>query len=235
MKRPLIGVTLGDGGRRGFHALREDYVRSLEQAGALPVLLAPVRPEDAPALVARLDGLLLSGGADVDPALYGQRPRAKLGRVERRRDDFELALVREALRRDLPLLAICRGQQVLNVATGGTLLQDIPSELEGAGEHDAPGPRWQVSHDVRLLPHARLRSILGQETVAVNSFHHQAVDQPGEGVEVVGRSPADGVIEAIEVPSRRFVVAVQWHPESFWSRRVSFQALFDAHAEACRS
>jgi putative glutamine amidotransferase len=235
VKRPLIGVSLGDGGRPGRHSLREDYVRSLEQAGALPVLLPPVRPGDAPALVARLDGLLLSGGADVDPALYGQPPSAKLGRVERSRDEFELALVRESLARDLPLLAICRGQQVLNVATGGTLLQDIPSELEGAGEHDAPGPRWQVAHEVQLVPHTRLRSILGRDTVAVNSFHHQAVDRPGEGVQVVGRCPEDGVIEAVEIPSRRFVVAVQWHPESFWKRRASFQALFDAHAEACRS
>ncbi len=235
MKRPRIGVTLGDGGRRGRYALREEYVRSLEQAGALPVLLAPVPAEDASAMLSPLDGLLLSGGADVDPALYGQQRRPQLRRVERRRDDFELALVREALRRDLPLLAICRGQQVLNVATGGSLLQDIPSEVRGAGEHDATGRRWQVSHDVRLLPHSRLHRILGRDTVAVNSFHHQAVDRLGEGVEVTGRCPVDGVIEAVEIPSRRFAVAVQWHPESFWDRPDSFQALFDAHAEACRS
>ncbi len=234
MTRPLIGITLGDGDRPGLHALREDYIRSVEQAGAVPVVLAPVRPEQAALLLDRLDGVVLSGGADVDPALYGQAPHPKLGRVNRRRDDFELALVREALGRDLPLLAICRGQQVLNVATGGTLLQDIPSELEGASGHDAPGPRWELSHDVQLSPHSSLRAILGRDTVGVNSFHHQALDRLGDGLEVSGHCPGDGVVEAVEMPSRRFVVGVQWHPESLWNRQGSFQALFDAHAEACR-
>ena len=234
MTRPLVGITLGDG-RAGFHALREDYVRSVEQAGAAPVLLAPLAPAGVPALVDRLDGLVLSGGGDVDPSLYGRPPHPKLGRVNRRRDEFELALAREALARDLPLLAICRGLQVLNVATGGTLVQDIPSELEGASGHDAPGPRWKRSHDVELTPHACLRAILGRDTVAVNSFHHQAIDRLGAGLEVCGRCPGDGVIEAVEDRSRRFALAVQWHPESFWNRRESFQVLFDAQARACRS
>ena len=183
---------------------------------------------DAPLVLDRLDGVLLSGGPDVDPGLYARAPHPKLGRVNRRRDEFELALVREAVRRNLPLLAICRGQQVLNVATGGTLLQDIPSELRGAGEHDAPGPRWQVAHDVQLLPHTRLRSILGRDTVAVNSFHHQAIDELGEGLSVSGRCPEDGVIEAVELTSRRFVIGVQWHPESFWNRTPDFAPLFEA-------
>lgn len=234
MTRPLVGITLGDGGRRGALALREEYAHSVEQAGAVPVLLAPVDAAHAPALLQRLDGLLLSGGGDLDPALYGRAAHARLGRVDPSRDLFELALAREALARDLPLLAICRGQQVLNVATGGTLLQDIPSELGGAGGHDAPGPRWQRSHDVVLEPHSRLRTILGRDTVAVNSFHHQAIERLGDGLQVAGRCPADGVIEAVEAASRRFVLAVQWHPESFCGRPDSFQPLFDAHARACR-
>jgi putative glutamine amidotransferase len=126
--RPVVGITLGDGDRPGYHGMREDYARSVELSGAIPVVLPSQRPEDAAALLDRLDGLLLSGGIDVDPALYGRPRHPKLGRVDRRRDDFELALTREALARDLPILAICRGHQVLNVATGGTLLQDIPSE-----------------------------------------------------------------------------------------------------------
>lgn len=234
MRQPLVGITVG-GGRAGFHAVREDYVRSLEQAGAVPVLLAPLAPAGAPALLDRLDALLLSGGGDLDPALYGRPPHPKLGRVDRRRDEFELALAREALARDLPLLAICRGLQVLNVATGGSLLQDIPSELEGASRHDAAGPRWKRSHDVELSPHACLRTILGRDTVAVNSFHHQAIDRLGEGLAVAARCPADGVIEAVEERSRRFALAVQWHPESFWNRRDSFQVLFDSLARSCRS
>jgi putative glutamine amidotransferase len=233
--RPVIGVTLGDGDRPGFHSMRLDYLRSIEQARAVPVVLPPVAPEDAAALLDRLDGILLSGGGDVDPVLYGQAPHAKLGKVNRRRDDFELALAREALRRDLPILAICRGHQVLNVATGGTLVQDIASQIEGAMEHGASGPRWRWAHAVEWTGPSLLREILGDGTLSVNSFHHQAVDRLGEGLVVTARCPEDGVVEALEMPKRRFVVAVQWHPESFWDRPRSFQALFDALAEACRA
>ena len=232
--RPVVGVTLGDGDEPGVHAMREDYIRSVEQSGAVPVVLPPVAPGDAPALLDRLDGILLSGGVDVDPALYGQEPHPRLGRINRRRDEFEIALVREALRRDLPILAICRGHQVLNVATGGTLVQDVASLVEGEVEHDGPGPRWRRAHQVEVTSPSRLREILGQDAVSVNSIHHQAVDRIGEDLVVSARCPEDGVVEGLERPRSRFVVAVQWHPESFWSRPDSFQRLFDAHAEACR-
>jgi putative glutamine amidotransferase len=232
--RPVVGLTLGDADQKGFHRMREDYVRSVERAGAVPLILPPVDPGDVGALLGRLDGVLLSGGADVDPALYGQAPHPKLGRVDRRRDDFEIALVREALRRDSPVLAICRGQQVLNVATGGTLVQDIPSTIEGAVGHDGTGPRFRRTHRVAVVSGTRLREILGQDVASVNSFHHQSVDAVGEGLVVSARCPEDGVVEGLEMPSRAFVLAVQWHPESFCGRPGSFQPLFDAHAEACR-
>ena len=232
--RPVVGVTLGDGDEPGVHAMREDYIRSVEQSGAVPVVLPPVSLGDVPALLDRLDGVLLSGGVDVDPVLYGQAPHPKLGRVNRRRDDFELVLTREALRRDVPILAICRGHQVLNVAAGGTLVQDIPSLVEGAVEHDGPGPRWRHAHRVEVTAPSRLREILGQDAVAVNSIHHQGVDRVGLDLVVSARCPEDRVVEGLEMPGRRFVVAVQWHPESFWNRPDSFQSLFDAHAEACR-
>ncbi len=233
--RPVIGVTLGDGDEPGVHAVRQDYVRSVEQSGAVPVVLPPVSPEDVPALLDRLDGILLSGGVDVDPALYGQEPHPRLGRVNRRRDDFEIALVREALRRDVPILGICRGHQLLNVATGGTLVQDIASLVERHAEHDAKGPRWRRAHRVDVTAPSRLREILGEDALSVNSIHHQAVDRVGDGLVVSARCPEDGVVEGLERPASRFVVAVQWHPESFWNRADSFQRLFDAHAEACRS
>lgn len=232
--RPVVGITLGDGDEPGMHAMREDYVRSVEQAGAVPLVLPPVRPEDAGLVLDRLDGLVLSGGVDVDPVLYGQPAHPKLGRVNRRRDDFELALVREALERSVPVLGICRGQQVLNVARGGTLVQDIPSEWTGAMVHDARGRRWRRAHDVDVLPGTRLGALLRRDSVAVNSFHHQAVASVGDGLAVSARS-RDGIVEGIEMPGRRFVVAVQWHPESFWRLEDSFQVLFDAHAEACRA
>ena len=235
MTRPVVGITLGDGDRPGYHGMREDYARSVERSGAIPVVLPSQRPEDAAAVLDRLDGLLLSGGIDVDPALYGRVPHPKLGRVDRRRDDFELALTREALARDLPILAICRGHQVLNVATGGTLVQDIPSEWKGAVTHDAPGRRTRRSHAIDVVPASRLGAILGGGQLSVNSFHHQAIDELGEGLVLSARSPNDGLIEGVELPERTFVVGVQWHPESFWKEPRSFQGLFDAHTAACRA
>jgi putative glutamine amidotransferase len=166
--------------------------------------------------------------------LYGRPPHPKLGKVVRERDDFELALCREALRRDLPILAICRGHQVLNVATGGTLVQDIASTIEGAMRHEAKGPRTRRSHQIEVTAGSRLRGILGQGAFPVNSIHHQAIERLGEGLVASACCPDDGLVEGLEMPGRRFVVGVQWHPESFWKRPESFQALFDAHAEACR-
>jgi putative glutamine amidotransferase len=235
--RPVVGITLGDDDdekRAGVHVLREDYVHSVEQAGAVPMVLAPCLPSLAASLLDRLDGLLLSGGVDVDPALYGQPRHPKLRHVDRRRDDLELALVGEALRRDMPILAICRGIQVLNVATGGTLIQDLASEISGGKRHDRAEPRWRRTHEVDAVPDTHLRHVLGEETISVNSIHHQAVGRIGEGLAVSARCPEDGVIEGLEMPARHFVVGVQWHPESFWNRPDSFACLFEAHVEACR-
>lgn len=235
MTRPLIGITAADGDSRGLHALRVDYVRSVELAGALPVALFPLEEDAAGPLLARLDALVLSGGGDLDPAVYGAHPHPRLGSVSPRRDAFELRLLREALRRDLPVLAICRGLQLLNVAMGGTLLQDIPSEWKGASDHDSRGPRDRCTHEVHLQPGSRLHAILGREALAVNSFHHQAIDRLGEGLVVCARCPADQVIEGVELPGHRFVLAVQWHPESFWRGARQSSALFSALVEACRS
>ncbi len=230
MTRPPIGVTIENPRHESeVFRLREDYVRSVEQAGGLPLVLAPGTPQDAPELLDHVSGLLLTGGADIDPALYGAPPHPALGEFFRERDLFELALCREALRRDLPVLAICRGHQVLNVATGGTLVQDIPSEVPGASAHDPDVERWQTCHEVDILPRTRLREILGTERVAVNSFHHQSVKQLGRDLVLSARSP-DGVVEGIEMPPerRRFVLGVQWHPESFWDHPPGFKPLFEA-------
>lgn len=234
MTRRTVGITIGyDDRRAGVHSLRQEYVRSVEQAGALPLILVPGRPVDAAELLDRFDGLLLSGGSDVDPALYGESPHPRLGRVIRERDEFEIALVREAFRRDLPILAICRGHQVLNVAMGGTLIQDIPSEVTGGGDHDPRRERWERAHDVQIVSDSRLREILDRDTVSVNSFHHQAVERLGKDLVVSARSAGDRIIEGVEAPGRRFIIGVQWHPEAFWDRKESgFQCLFDALVEA---
>jgi len=229
VKLPAIGVTLAiDQQKPGSFSLRQDYVRSVERVGGLPMLLAPGPPEHAPALLERLQGLLLSGGSDLDPVFYDQGPHPKLGPVFRERDTFELALCREAMERDLPILAICRGIQVLNVATGGTLVQDIPSQVKGPVNHDSQAERWQTAHPVKVLPGTRLWEILRKDMVAVNSFHHQAVRAPGNGLVVSAFCEEDGVIEGLEAPGQRFVVGVQWHPEGFWNHGEAFRPLFAA-------
>jgi putative glutamine amidotransferase len=227
--RPLVGVTIGGDHRRATHlSLRKDYVRAVEAAGGLPVLLAPGRPPDVADILDRIQGLLLSGGPDVDPSHYGEKAHETVTDVTPDRDAFELELARQALRRDLPTLAICRGQQVLNVALGGTLVQDIPSSVVGAEDHDPERERWELAHDVTILPGSRLRQILGEDRVAVNSFHHQAVKETGTGLVASAWSVADRVVEGIESPDRRFVVGVQWHPESFWDRPTPSARLFGA-------
>ncbi len=233
MTRPTIGVTLAiDIDNPVRLTVRRDYIHSVDQAGGLPLALAPTHAADAAPLLDRVQALVLTGGSDVDPPLYGEPPHPELGTVFRERDDFEIALCREALRRDLPILAICRGQQVLNVATGGTLIQDIPSLVAGACDHDPPVERWERAHEVRVLPGTHLREILGRDTVAVNSFHHQAVKDPGRGIVVSARSAPDDVVEGIELPDRRFALGVQWHPESFWREAEGFRPLFDALVRA---
>jgi putative glutamine amidotransferase len=231
--RPLIGITGGPGSDDREHfRLRDDYVRAVERAGGLPLVLVPGAATDADDLLAAVDGLVLTGGGDVDPALYGQDPHPKLAPAPPGRDAFEIALARAALGEDRPLLAICRGHQVLNVATGGTLIQDIPSLEVGAGLHDPDRERWEPAHDVRILPGTRLREILGRDRVAVNSFHHQAVQALGDGLVASAWSEPDGLVEAVERPDCRFVVGVQWHPESFWDHGGAFQPLFEALTRA---
>jgi putative glutamine amidotransferase len=238
MTRVPVGLTIGNSRDPEMFSLRDDYVRAVETAGGLPLVLAPGTPEDAPAMAAayldRVQALVLSGGADVDPKLYGEARHPTVKRVFPERDAFELALCREALRRDMPTLAICRGHQLLNIATGGTLFQDIASQVEAAVVHDPDQERWERCHDVDLLPGTRLRDILGQERVAVNSFHHQAVKELGKGLVLSARGSDDGVIEGMEMPDRKFMIGVQWHPESFWDKQPGFQPLFRALVNAAR-
>jgi putative glutamine amidotransferase len=234
MGRPAVGITIGNSRDREMFSLRDDYLRAVETAGGLPLVLAPGRPEDAAEYLDRVSALLLTGGADLDPALYGEERHPTVKRVFPERDAFEIALCRDALRRDLPTLAICRGHQVLNVATGGTLIQDIPSQVEAAADHDPDVERWERSHDVAILPGTRLRELLGRDRVAVNSFHHQAVKDLGRGLVLSARGCDDGVIEGMEMPDRRFVIGVQWHPESFWDRPETFQPLFEGLVNAAR-
>jgi putative glutamine amidotransferase len=224
--KPLIGVTTSELRPGQLATLRRHgepphaemalgitYVRAIEAAGGVPVVMPPLGPAAVPALVARLDGLLLSGGPDLAPEAYDAQPHAELGTTEPGLDAFEYEIVREALGIGLPILGICRGAQALNVACGGTLHQHLPDVVGDAVMHRQCEDGRRPTHPVDIVPGSRLARILGTTHLAVNSFHHQAVDRLGAGLRVGARSP-DGTIEAVEDPTRPLVLAVQWHAET---------------------
>jgi putative glutamine amidotransferase len=211
-----------------------DYVESVRRAGGVPADVA--LSDDPAAVVGRCDGILLTGGGDIDPARYGATAHATYDAAEPGRDTFEIALVEAAMAARRPIFAICRGMQVLNVALGGDLIQDIPSEVNGAVHHDVREPRYALAHEVWATQGSRFATLMRDklvdgESCQVNSRHHQAVRHVGRGLEVVATSP-DGVIEAVEGQGP-FCLAVQWHPENFW-RTGEFRPLFEGFIEACR-
>ena len=193
-------------------ALGMTYPDAIRRAGAVPVVIPPMDPDALEPLLDGLCGLCLSGGPDLDPGAYGAEPHPALGPTEPPLDTFEIGLVRAAQARDMPVLAICRGLQVLNVARGGTLIQDLPSERPSDIDHRQAQAGSRATHGV-TLEDGRLAGCLGLRELRVNSFHHQAVDRLGEGLRAVGWAP-DGVVEAIEATDRTFTVGVQWHAES---------------------
>ena len=217
--RPLIGVTLDSerpSQRPGYslypwYALRENYMDSIVQAGGLPVALSH-HAGCAPDMLRRIDALVVTGGAfDIDPELYGDGERHPSVVLKDARTAAELALLRAALARDLPVLGICGGQQLLAVALGGTLIQHIPDEVAQSLSHEQPNPRHEPGHQVSIVPGTVLHRIVGSATMDVNSSHHQAVRDAGAAR--VSARASDGVIEGIEDSSRRFCLGVQWHPE----------------------
>jgi putative glutamine amidotransferase len=225
--RPLIGVTTSEvrvpdhvdplpqsDRRQTEMALGMKYLVAIEQAGGLPVVVPPLEDGAADPLLARLDGLCLSGGPDMDPGTYGGRYHPQLGPVEPLLDRFELAMARGADARDMPILAICRGQQLLNVARGGDLYQHVPEDPGGDVAHRLAGKGRHGEHEVELEAGSLLsRALGGPVTAHVNSYHHQAVHRLGRGVKPVAWAP-DGLIEGIELPDRHFAVGVQWHAEA---------------------
>jgi len=217
-----------------MHSVGETYVRAIHHVGGTPVILPPVMTAaDWPLLLARLDGLLLSGGEDIQPNRYGQQPESWLGGVDTERDAAELGLIPLLLEHGLPLLGICRGHQALNVGLGGTLYQDLHAHLPDALEHAlVPGRRIeQIVHDVTLAEDSRLAEILGATRLAVNSAHHQAVQHPGAGLRIVAHAP-DGVVEATEHPAHPFCLSVQWHPEAMVPQEATMWPLFAAFIAA---
>jgi putative glutamine amidotransferase len=193
--------------------IHRTYTRAIAKGGGAALMLSPdsVGPVSAARLVAGLDALILPGGGDIDPAVYGAEREPATIRVDRERDDAELSLCRAALAADLPVLGICRGMEILNVALGGTLLQHLPDRIGHDGHLRNPGTFER--HEVQLEPGSRAADLVGGSRCMVMSHHHQAVAELGEGIVVSGRESEDGTIEAIEAPAARLAVGVQWHPE----------------------
>lgn len=229
MTKPLIGIgsdVLVQTGERDRAFVYTTYVDALRRAGAIPVLIPP-QPENAAEVVDDLDGVLLAGGEDCDPAAYGEPRHASVEPMDPRRQENDLSLARAARDRGIPTLGICLGVQVMNVAAGGTLIQHIESDIDHASE-----PSDRHRHEVAVDGGTRLARIVGERELNVNSSHHQAIKDVGRGLRVTAHAP-DGIVEGIEDPRHPFYVGVQWHPEDMAGER-SASAIFGAFVEAAR-
>ncbi|MEC9454015.1 MAG: gamma-glutamyl-gamma-aminobutyrate hydrolase family protein [Pseudomonadota bacterium] len=235
--QPVIGLTLDHedpGGYSKFpwYAMRENYFSAVARAGGLPIAL-PHEPELAEEYLALIDGLVVTGGNfDVDPALFGAQERHDSVSTKERRTAFELAITRAAHSADMPALGICGGQQLMNVALGGTLFQHIPDAIPNALAHEQPNPRNEAGHAVTLEPDSALYRITERAEMQVNSAHHQAVDAAAPGLKVNALAP-DGVVEGIEDPARRWFIGVQWHPE--FAIDPGDNRIFESFLAACRA
>ena len=212
-----------------------DYIKAIDGAGGIPVQLPTIKNSaDYEQVLRHADGLLIPGGCDIAPYFFSEQPEKALGRIDALVDQQEMELVRLAYDAGIPILGICRGHQVINVAFGGSLYQDIPSAIPEAIGHDQSGcKREELYHKIDIQPSSRLHRIFGKDSLYVNSFHHQAVKQLGDGLQAVATAP-DGVVEAIEGTGDRFVMGVQFHPENLYGIYAEFTNLFRSFVEECR-
>jgi putative glutamine amidotransferase len=239
--RPKIGITLSEAryaetyrwpARKRFDYLKREYYEAILLTGGMPILLANTEPPSAlDQLIDELDGLLITGGGDLEAATYGQTPLSGTTEINAR-DAFELTLIEKALPRNWPILGICRGHQAINVALGGTLFQDLSCVPFKTLPHADPQQTGKLFHDVTIDSESKLFKVVGLETIQTNSSHHQVIDRLGRGLKAVAFAP-DGVIEAIELGSANFVIGVQWHPEGHIDRDHSIR-LFKALIENAR-
>ena len=230
----LIGVTPSLT-ETGNMTLNQDYVDAVFRAGALPVLL-PLTEDEAVMreMLCRVDGLLITGGADVGPDMYGEEKLPCCGETTPARDRFEFPLCRLALEMDKPILAICRGHQVLSCALGGTLYQDVAEQFSPVLKHPQYDIPRDKAHGMTVEEGSLLHKITGLTEFMVNSRHHQAVKTPGAGLKIIAHA-TDGLIEGVELPGKRFVLGVQWHPDALADRYEEAQALFNAFVGACKA
>ena len=231
MALPVIGITTYGRDERGRYTLPSEYVAAVQRAGGVPLLIPPL-PELAQRYLDLVDGVVLAGGGDIDPAHYRGDAHETMYGVDAERDALELALARAILQRKQPTFAICRGMQVLNVAMGGTLIEHLPNVVGEKVLHRKP-PREPTPHPVKIKSGSRLAAIAGVTELQPMSWHHQAIRAVAPGLEVVAEAP-DGTIEAVEMPGQPWLIAVQWHPELTAQNDPSQQRLFDALIAATR-
>src|SRR6266480_1875852 len=238
--RPLIGIPChalirAETGRP-IYANNRAYVLAVENAGGLPILVPLINDHNIlTALLARLEGLLLPGGIDVHPSRYGEEVHPLTEEADLELDEFEITLASWAFQQDIPVLGICRGMQLINVALGGSLYQDIDDQYHDSIGHTHRNlPRIHIAHRITVDPGSRMGKILGTGEVWVNSLHHQAIKEPGKGVRITGHAP-DGIPELLEVTGYRFVMAAQCHPEEIYSIEPAFARLFSAFVQASSS
>ncbi|MDF0652937.1 MAG: gamma-glutamyl-gamma-aminobutyrate hydrolase [Nitrospira sp. LK265] len=241
--KPVIGVTsdfnAGDrkdmGGHEPTYFLRARYIRAVEELGGIPLILPLVaEPSARRRLLDLVDGLLITGsGPDLPPHLYGEEQHYEFPLVSERRADFELELVHQARKRDLPVLGICGGMQTVNVACGGSLYQDISAQVPGALDHRQKTTAVHVVHSVTVAPQSLLNKVIAKSKLMVNSSHHQSVKTVAPSLKASAMAP-DGIIEAIESPPHRFLLAIQWHPEFLFERHAVHRRLFEALLRAAR-
>jgi putative glutamine amidotransferase len=225
LRRPSSGGNIPEGEPPRLEiALGTQYPEAIERAGGIPVIVPPLRPDAVGPLLDRVDGLCLPGGPDLQPTAYGEQPHPELGPTEPGIDALELALVRAADELGLPILAICRGMQVMNVARGGSLHQHLPDAVAGQICHRQSERGSIPTHGVKTAPRSLLRATLGARTLEVNSFHHQAIKELGRGLVATAWAP-DGVIESVEEPGARLVLGVQWHAEGLCTHDPLFELL----------
>ncbi|KPJ51276.1 hypothetical protein AMJ40_00260 [candidate division TA06 bacterium DG_26] len=224
MRPPKIGITCASHPTEEKYYIVKNYVKAVGAGGGIPFLVPPIESETKVAEVIRcLDGILLSGGKDLDPKYYGEEPSG-VWRIDPEKDVLELALTKAALERDMPILGICRGCQVLNVVGGGTLSQNL-SAKDGKIKHWQTAPDDYPSHGLEVKRRTKLFGIVGKERIRVNSFHHQAIKDVARGYKISAVAP-DGTIEGIESVSKRWVIGVQFHAEYLWEKHPEFKALF---------
>lgn len=236
--RPVIGIPcqadFRAGSNRPIYGNNRTYVHAVESAGGLPILIPMLTDlHNLEDLLPRLDGILFSGGIDMQPSLYGEARLPETDDYDTRLDEFEIAVASWALQEDIPILGVCRGMQLLNVVLGGSLYQDIARQRPDALEHRRRDmPRTALTHSVEIEAGSLMERVLGSRQIRINSLHHQAVKEPGRGVYISGRAE-DGIAELLEVPGHRFLLGVQGHPEEIYGQVESFSQLFKAFVRAC--